>query len=405
MKIGMFTDSYFPQISGVATSIQILKEELEELGHEVIIFTTTDPNADPEEENVVRLTSIPFLSFKDRRIAIKGFSKALKEAKKYHIDIIHTHTEFSLGLAGKFIGYKLDIPTVHTYHTMYEKYLHYFAKGKVIRPQEVAVISRIFCNRTSGVIVPGQLMKEKLSSYQVYKEIRVIPTGVPIPSFDEENRRTMRTALGLAEEDMVLLSLSRLAFEKNLTAIIEAFPAVLENHPNAKLIFVGGGPARETLERMSSELGLNKEIRFIGEVDHSVVHQYYQMADLYVNASESETQGLTYLESIVNGCPVVAKHNDYLAEIIQNPLLGKLFQEDTDMSQTINDMILLIRQNGTEIRNAEKAQLLDEISSKTFARKVLHYYKYLIEKHYFETEDNEQHSFKKAFKLKIKLNR
>ena len=96
MRVGMFTDSYFPQISGVSTSIKVLKDELEAQGHDVIIFTTTDPNAPDSEDGIVRLKSIQFFSFKDRRIAIKGFSKALKEAKKQRIDIVHTHTEFSL---------------------------------------------------------------------------------------------------------------------------------------------------------------------------------------------------------------------------------------------------------------------------------------------------------------------
>ncbi|HRF51465.1 MAG TPA: glycosyltransferase, partial [Trichococcus flocculiformis] len=108
MRIGMFTDSYFPQVSGVSTSIRTLKEELEAEGHEVIIFTTTDPKADEDEKNIIRLTSIPFLSFKDRRIAVKGMNKALREAKKQKIDIVHTHTEFSLGLTGKFVGYMLQ---------------------------------------------------------------------------------------------------------------------------------------------------------------------------------------------------------------------------------------------------------------------------------------------------------
>lgn len=405
MRVGMFTDSYFPQISGVATSIKILKEELEAQGHEVIIFTTTDPNADPDEEGVVRLTSIPFFSFKDRRIAIKGFSKALKEAKKYHIDIIHTHTEFSLGLAGKFIGYKLHIPTVHTYHTMYEKYLHYIAKGKVVRPHTVEVMSRMFCNQTSGVIVPGQHMKDKLSSYQVHKEIRVIPTGIEIPEIDPAVRQTMRTAIGVSENDIVLLSLSRLAFEKNIDAIVAAFPDVLREIPNAKLILVGDGPARSHLEEMVQQYNLTNVVRFVGEVNHSVVNQYYQMADLYVNASESETQGLTYLESIVNGCPVVAKHNDYLAEMIQSPFLGQLFHQDDEMSDTIIEMIKWMKQNDQQQHLDKKAELLKEISSSTFGKRVLLYYKHVIENYYFETEVEETQSFRNAFKLRLKINR
>ena len=224
MKIGIFTDSYFPQVSGVSTSIRTLKEELESQGHEVIIFTTTDPKAGNDEKNIIRLTSIPFLSFKDRRIAVKGMNKALKEAKKQNIDIVHTHTEFSLGLTGKFVGYMLGIPTVHTYHTMYEKYLHYIAKGKVVKPKAVKIASRYFCNRTMGIIAPSQQMKDKLSSYNIYKEIRVIPTGVQIPERIAGIRQSKREELGIADSELVLLSLAGYRPKKIWTSLSMRFP-------------------------------------------------------------------------------------------------------------------------------------------------------------------------------------
>lgn len=382
MRIGMFTDSYFPQISGVSTSIKILKDELEARGHEVIIFTTTDPNA-VVEPNIVRLTSIPFLSFKERRIAIKGFSKALKEAKKYKIDIIHTHTEFSLGIAGKYVAKMLDIPSIHTYHTMYEKYVHYIARGKIIRKNDVIRLSRIFCNRTAGIIVPSQLMKEMLMDYGVKAEIRVIPTGIPIPEAIPGIREKMRQQLGLKDDEIVLLSLSRLAYEKNLHKTINAFPAVLKKYPNAKLVFAGDGPAREDLETLVRDSKLTDSISFVGEVAYEAVPNYYQMADVYVNASESETQGLTYLESIVNGCPVVAKRNDYLSEIIRNPLLGSLFTEDDEMAEHIIQTIEKTQSNQQQL---EEAELIREISAETFSKRVLSYYRNVIANDVFETE-------------------
>lgn len=385
MRIGFFTDSYFPQVSGVSTSIRTLKEELEARGHEVIIFTTTDPKADAEEENIVRLTSIPFFSFKDRRIAIKGFGKALKEARKYNIDIVHTHTEFSMGLAGKFVGYMLDIPTIHTYHTMYEKYLHYIAKGKVLKPRSVEVVSRIFCNRSMGVIAPSQLMKDKLASYQIYKEIRVIPTGVPIPEKIPDVRKSMRRELGIGETDIVLLSLSRIAYEKRLDKILDSFPVVLKKYPRAKLIFVGDGPARKDLEVKTEEMQLTDSVLFIGEVRNEEVAPYYQMADLYVNASESETQGLTYLESMVNGCPIVAKRGEYLEEIVRNPLLGSLFDEDEDMGECVACTLDRLQQGKEHLDQEEWQELMESISSKTFASRVLNYYRKVIENYYFQT--------------------
>lgn len=394
MRIGMFTDSYFPQVSGVSTSIRTLKEELEAEGHEVIIFTTTDPKADEAEENIIRLTSIPFLSFKDRRVAVKGMNKALKEAKKQNIDIVHTHTEFSLGLTGKFVGYMLQIPTVHTYHTMYEKYLHYIAKGKVVKPRAVKIASRYFCNSTMGIIAPSEQMKEKLASYNIYKEIRVIPTGVRIPEQIVGIKFRKREALGISDSELVLLSLSRLSSEKNLDKLVHAFPEVVEAYPSAKLVFVGDGPMRHDLETLVAEMNLIPNVIFVGEVRNEDVSEYYQMADIYINASESETQGLTYLESIVNGCPVIAKRNDYLSGLITEDSLGMLFEEDDKIGKTIIAYADFFHSSDVAINQDVWDELMQEISSKAFAGAVLSYYQTSID--IYESQPREE--------LKLRVN-
>ena len=107
MRIGLFTDTYFPQVSGVATSIRTLREELEEQGHDVFIFTTTDRDVDADsvaEHRIIRIPSVPFFAFKDRRVAYRGFSKALSLAKEHRLELIHTHTEFALGFLGLWIA-------------------------------------------------------------------------------------------------------------------------------------------------------------------------------------------------------------------------------------------------------------------------------------------------------------
>ena len=100
MRIGLFTDSYLPQVSGVATSIETLSDQLTKLGHQVFIFTTTDPHADPDNDqnNVIRLSSIPLISLAERRIVLKGVVAAYQVAQTYHLDIIHTQTEFGVGI-------------------------------------------------------------------------------------------------------------------------------------------------------------------------------------------------------------------------------------------------------------------------------------------------------------------
>ena len=145
MKIGLFTDTYFPQVSGVATSIKTLRDELIAQGHQVYIFTTTDPKAkdDDKENGIYRFPSIPFVSFTDRRIAIRGAFRAIKIAEKLQLDIVHNQTEFSLGVMGKVVAHHLNIPCLHTYHTMYQDYLHYIANVHILKPKDVGRLSHI----------------------------------------------------------------------------------------------------------------------------------------------------------------------------------------------------------------------------------------------------------------------
>ena len=172
MRVGLFTDTYFPQVSGVATSIRTLKTELEKLGHTVFIFTTTDKDVNRYEDwQIIRIPSVPFFAFKDRRVAYRGFSKALAIAKQYQLDIIHTQTEFSLGLLGVWIGRELRIPVIHTYHTQYEDYVRYIARGMVIRPSMVKYIVRSYMNDLDGVICPSEIVYDLVLLEQVIDDL------------------------------------------------------------------------------------------------------------------------------------------------------------------------------------------------------------------------------------------
>ena len=139
VNIGLFTDTYFPQVSGVATSIKTLRDELTAQGHNVYIFTTTDPKAkeDDVEAGIYRFPSIPFVSFTERRIAVRGAFRAVHLAKKFQLDVVHNQTEFALGMMGKIVAHELKIPCLHTYHTMYQDYLHYIANGHIDRKSVV----------------------------------------------------------------------------------------------------------------------------------------------------------------------------------------------------------------------------------------------------------------------------
>lgn len=374
MRIGMFTDTYFPQVSGVSTSISILRDQLIAKGHEVYIFTTTDPEA-VSENGVIRLPSIPFASFEDRRVAIAGFDRCLKIARNYHLDIVHTHTEFSLGLTGKYVASRLKIPSIHTYHTMYENYTHYIWNGHLIKQSHVRWYSRIFCSQNDGVITPSKLTHDTLEEYGVSAPLRIIPTGVNIPEFDIGIRHRLRHELGIGEDRVVLLSLSRLSKEKSIEEVIEAFPAIQKEIPKAYLVIAGDGPQKEELVRLAQNLAI-EDIKFIGQISHSQVNYYYQMANLYINASESESQGLTYLEAIANKLPIVTKENDYLRSIVKSEAFGKLYKANDSLAKIVVDF--LNQKNKGKIGEIDQ-DLLESISAEAFVDNVLEFYETIIQ--------------------------
>ena len=206
MNIGIFTDTFYPQVSGVGTSIATLRNQLERMGHTVYIFTTTDPKIEKKiyERNTFRFKSIPFVSFTDRRIAVRGLFQAYEVAKELNLDIIHTQTEFSMGLIGKFVAKNLKIPCLHTYHTMYEDYLHYVAKGKILKPSHVKVMTKSFCSNMSGIVAPSERVLTTLRGYGVSEPISIIPTGVDLIRFEKGNRTGIRAKYSISPDTCLL---------------------------------------------------------------------------------------------------------------------------------------------------------------------------------------------------------
>lgn len=376
MRIGLFTDTYFPQVSGVATSIKTLKTELEKLGHTVFIFTTTDKNVNRYEDwDIIRLPSVPFFAFKDRRVAYAGFSDALEISRRYQLDIIHTHTEFSLGILGVEIAHALKIPVVHTYHTHYEDYVRYIARGLLIRPQMIKYFARVFFKDVDAIICPSEIVENLLRSYQIKQELRVIPTGIDLAKFDrpeiqEENIAELRAKLGIATDETMLLSLSRISYEKNIQAVLKAMPEVLADNPKVKLVIAGGGPYVSDLENLIQRLHLEDAVIMTGMIPPSETALYYKSADFFISASTSETQGLTYLESLASGTPVIAHHNPYLANVINNKIFGTLYHHEGELASAIIDAIVTT----PPMDEAILKEKLYEISAENFGKRVYEYY-------------------------------
>ncbi|MGR3742060.1 glycosyltransferase family 4 protein [Companilactobacillus sp. DQM5] len=394
MNIGIFTDTYFPQVSGVATSILTLKNDLERKGHSVYIFTTTDPHVSKDmiEPNVFRLPSVPFISFTDRRIAISGLFHAVEIAKELELDIVHTQTEFSVGMIGKYVANRLKIPCVHTYHTMYEDYLHYVLNGHLLRPYHVKQMTKMFLSHTSGVVAPSKQVEEVLTRYKIKTPISIISTGVDISEFTKPvDTKKIKQNLGIDNDSPVLLSLSRIAMEKKIEVTIGAMPELIKKYPNIKLVIVGDGPDMEQIQKITRDLGVWDNVIFTGEVKHSDVSPYYHMADLFISASDTETQGLTCIEAISAGAKVVVRSAPYTEELLKDPAVGVTFDTKKQLISSISRY--LDHPKSFDDKKSQK-KIMHDISSDTFGDKIMNFYqesyKYFLKKELSKSDLNDE---------------
>jgi len=346
MNVGIFTDAYYPQINGVVISTQILKEELERLGHHVTVITVSDPNILEDQENVLRIRSVPFAVLPNFRVGQLYSRSIKKKIKALNLDIIHTQTEFSLGIFARIVAKQLNIPIVHTYHTMYEDYTHYFSP-KVMDKAAKRVTQKLscyLCRTVDNVVVPTKKVEDKLVDYGFKKDINVVPTGVNLRPFessryDHKLISLTKKSLGLNADDKVVLFVGRLAKEKSIDTIIKSMSKVIMNNKKAKFLVIGDGPELSNLKHLSNELDLSDHVIFAGKKPWSEIGLYYQLADVFVSASKSETQGLTFIEAMAAKKAVVAKYDTNLIGTIHDGLNGRFFYEDNELADILVDLL------------------------------------------------------------------
>ena len=377
MNIGLFTETYYPEINGVANSVYMLKTELERAGHNVYVFTTTTPGAPEHEYNVFRVPSLPCVFISERRVGLFYQPKLAHIIRRLDLDIMHTHTEFSLGVFGRLMARELKVPVVHTYHTIYEDYTHYVNKIPLASVDErakafVRMFTKVCCNTVEQVVVPTKKVQELLMTYQVVKDIEVIPTGVDLSKFDSSNYTkeellAKRKNFGILPTEKVILYLGRVSSEKNIAELLAAMPEYMEKHTDVKFLVVGDGPEREKLEKQVKDYPHRERIIFAGQQPWDEVPAFYQLADVFVSASNSETQGLTYIEAMASGLPVVAREDQCLEEILVPGENGFTFTEQDGFLKGL-DAILYGSPSDEKKAYGEKAiEVVQKYSTQAFA--------------------------------------
>lgn len=344
MKVLITTDLYTTNTNGVVTSVRNLMEELEKKGHEVRVLTLSEKLRSRKENNIYYIKSVPLdIVYPNVRMPISYRHRYLRELIQWKPDVIHSQCEYFSFQFASYISKKTGAPIVHTYHTLYEQYVTYVFPSQRIGAYFVGVFSKLRLRKTEAIVAPTQKVENVLKSYGIRNPIYVVPSGIALEQHQtritEEERKAERKALGIPEDHTVLLNLGRLGTEKNLSELVELFAIALTHSRKLTLLIVGDGPARAGLEEKAAQLGISDHVIFAGMVDPHQVHKYYQLGDVFVSASTSETQGLTYIEAAANGLPLLCRRDPCLDGVLVEGRNGYEYEAQNEFCEILDTIL------------------------------------------------------------------
>lgn len=389
MKIGIFTDAYEPHISGVTTSIKMLKTALEKMHHQVYIVTAnliSNKFIYDEENKIIYLPGIKTGIYGTKLTGIYS-KKAMKIIRNWNLDVIHSQTEFSIGYFSRIVAKKLNIPVVHTYHTLYEDYVHYVTHGYFNNAaKKLAIkITKYYCEKhCDELIVPTEKIKELfINKYNIKKNINVIPTGIDIDKFSlnnkmKENITKIKAKYNLSDDDFLIGSVGRIAPEKSFDKLISTMTTLVKENKNIKLMLVGGGPDIDNLKELTKKLNLTNNVIFTDKILYDQVPSYYNLFNVVASFSKTETQGLTIIEGLASSKPTLCINDEsFKATIIPN-YNGYLFNSDKEFIDDILKLLTnkkLYKEMSTNAKNSTY-----KYSKEVFASDILKVYHKAIEK-------------------------
>ncbi len=354
MKIAFFTDTYEPQINGVVTAIKLFARHLRKKGHDVDVFCPS-AGAMPANDKDHKFPSVEFRNYPGYRIAVPYALAFEKEFRSSDFDVIHVHTPAVIGVAGILLGKLYKKPVIGTFHTMLPDYSHYILGSlQNIRPLQKITkkilwkYTSIFYNSCDVVTAPTEEVKGMLERHGVRKRIFVMPTGVEIRR-GKKPKNALRKKYGFGQKDRIILHVGRVTKEKNIEAILDA----MKKLKDAKLIVASDGPYRNYLQEYAKRAGMNNVI-FTGFIDENKLNDYYQLSDLFVMASKTETQGLVLVEAMSYSLPVVVLDAPVISKFVNDYQIGMVVNKN-EFAQGVQMILSKKKLRSKFAKNSKKA--------------------------------------------------
>jgi 1,2-diacylglycerol 3-alpha-glucosyltransferase len=328
MRIGMMADIYKTQVSGVTNSIALSKQWMEKRGHEVYIFTFGDAEVIDTEKNIIRTTGVPVV---DTGIYLN--LRYNRQARKilFSMDITHVHHPFLSGSLAMYYCVPRNIPIVFTNHTRYDLLAQVYLPALPETIGEAALKAYLspFYRACDLVIVPTPRMRNVLEDhFGSDSPVEVIPNGVDLAPFRTDIQPVNRTECGFSTDDVVSVYVGRLSPEKNLSFLLRSFYGVAMTYERARLLVVGDGPDRDNLEAQVRHMNISHKVHFAGMVPYQDIPAYLAAADIFVTPSRFETFGLSTVEAMASGLPVLGLDAVGTGDIIEDGISGFLAIDD-----------------------------------------------------------------------------
>ncbi len=367
LRIAVFTDNFYPELSGISDSIMTTCQQFGNLGHHVIIFA---PKATKNEFNVAkipqnevdlgknveikRLPSLPFPGSPTRqsRIAIPLFFRNAILLKKIQPHVIHIHLMFGAGLEGIMIAKALNIPLIGTNHTPITEFTPYLLKSKIVNMLGQKYVSWLY-NQCRFISAPSQSIITEMKDHGFNRSSQVISNPIKTNQFalpSTEQKNSAKKKFGLSEKTIIYTG--RLAREKHIDILINAVAEIRKSIPEINLIITGVGDNENNLREQVKNLHLDNNIKFFGYLDLKSLIELHYAAEMFAIASTAEAQCISMLQAMAAGLPVVAARARGLPEYI-NPEIGLLAEPFN-----INDFtkqILILFQNKKKLITMGKA--------------------------------------------------
>jgi len=378
MNIGIFTNIYLPVISGVVTIIENYRRELEKQGHKVYIFAAKQPGYKDENPRVFRFKSID-LNYKiSYPLPIISSPRISRTIKKINLDIAHTQHFFVCGQIAWYYAKKFNIPLVFTQHTRYEYYTHYipYLPKEISKPLALS-LRAFYANSCDAVIAPTEDIKNSLLKYKVKTPIFIFPSGIDLERFSQTDDEAIREKYNIAKDKIVLLTVSRLAQEKNISFLLKSFKKISLKNPNIYFIIVGDGPSKKELEVESNKLGLKDKVIFTGGLNWQEIPSFYKVADIFLFSSFSEVQPTVITEAMAAGLPIVAIKASGIKDAVIDGENGILTPNNIDeFTQAV--IKLINNEELKEVFSRKAKKIANNFSSKRATEKLIGLYNKLI---------------------------